>query len=215
MISILIPIYNGIEFLNEAVESVLNQTFKKWEIIIGINGHPENSDVFKTAKKFESDKIKVYDLIGVKGKCNALNKMLEYCCYDWISLLDVDDKWLPDKLEMQLPYMKSFDVIGTRCEYFGEKKGIPFIPVGDISLFNFFLVNPVINSSCLLKKELCYWDPECFTGVEDYNLWLLLRKHNKKFFNVNKICVLHRIHAKSAFNNDNSQYVSALLSKYK
>ena len=76
MISILMPIYNGIEFINESVKSVLNQTYKDWELIIGINGHPENSDVFKIAKQFETcDKIKVYDLIGVKGKSNALNKI--------------------------------------------------------------------------------------------------------------------------------------------
>jgi len=213
MISILIPIYNGIEFLNEAMESILNQTFKEWEVIIGVNGHPPNSDVFKTAKTFESEKVKVFDLVNVKGKPKALNKMLEYCNYDWISLLDVDDKWLPDKLDMQIPYMKDFDVIGTCCKYFEGRNVSPPLPVGDISTFNFFLVNPIINSSCLLKKELCYWDPECL--VEDYNLWLILRKQNKKFFNVNKVCVLHRIHATSAFNNSNSRYVKSLLLKHK
>jgi len=114
---------------------------------------------------------------------------------------------------MQIPYMKDFDVIGTRCKYFGGKTTIPPIPLGDISTFNFFLVNPIINSSCLLKKELCYWEPECI--LEDYDLWLLLRKQNRKFFNVNKICVLHRIHAASAFNNINSQYVKSLLIKHK
>ena len=214
MISILIPIYNGIEFLNEAIESVLNQTFNEWEVIIGVNGHPPNSDVFKTAKTFESDKVNVFDLMNVKGKPNALNKMLEYCNYNWISLLDVDDKWLPDKLEMQIPYMKDFDIIGTRCKYFEGGNVSPPLPVGDISTFNFFLVNPIINSSCLLKKELCYWDPKN-NFLNDYDLWLLLRKQNKKFFNVNKICVLHRIHAESAFNNSNSKYVKSLLLKHK
>ena len=48
MISILMPIYNGIEFINESVSSIILQTFGEWELIIGINGHPENSEVFKT-----------------------------------------------------------------------------------------------------------------------------------------------------------------------
>ena len=73
MISILIPIYNGIEFLHEAIGSIQNQTFKEWEIIIGINGYPANSAVFKIAKKFESKNIRVYDLLNIKGKANALN----------------------------------------------------------------------------------------------------------------------------------------------
>ena len=215
MISILIPIYNGIEFLHEAIVSIQNQTFKEWEIIIGINGYPANSAVFKIAKKFESKNIRVYDLLNIKGKANALNKMLEYCSYDWISLLDVDDKWLPQKLEVQLPYMKDFDVIGTSCEYFGGRTGSPSIPYGDISNYDFKKENPIINSSCLLKKNLCYWDPECFIGLEDYNLWLILRKQNKKFFNVNKVRVLHRIHKESAFNNINAKNVNALLEKHR
>ena len=41
MISILMPIYNGIEYINESVSSVLDQTYGDWELIIGINGHPE------------------------------------------------------------------------------------------------------------------------------------------------------------------------------
>ena len=56
MISILIPIYNGIEFIEESVSSVLNQTYEQWELLIGINGHPENSDIYKIAKEYEKKK---------------------------------------------------------------------------------------------------------------------------------------------------------------
>ena len=65
MISILIPIYNGIEFIDESVTSVLEQTYTQWELLIAINGHPQNSEVYKIAKKFEekSNKIKVCKFI--------------------------------------------------------------------------------------------------------------------------------------------------------
>ena len=49
MISILIPVYNGIEFINESVTSVLEQTFEDWELIIAINGHPQNSNEYQIA----------------------------------------------------------------------------------------------------------------------------------------------------------------------
>ena len=52
MISILIPIYNGIEFIDESVNSVINQFFTDWELLIGINGYPKNSEVYKIAKKY-------------------------------------------------------------------------------------------------------------------------------------------------------------------
>ena len=154
------PIYNGIEYIEQSVSSIKNQSYTNWELIIGINGHPKDSDIFKKAKSYENEKIKIYDMIDVKGKSMALNKMLDYCNYDWISLLDVDDEWLQTKLEKQVPYMNRYDVIGTKCRYFGDMNHEASIPVNDISLFNFLNVNPIINSSCLLKKELCYWDEQ-------------------------------------------------------
>ena len=73
MISILIPIYNGIEFIEESVSSVLNQTYDKWELLIGVNGHAKNSDVFQKAKEYEkkSNKIRVFDFYDIKGKSNT------------------------------------------------------------------------------------------------------------------------------------------------
>ena len=204
MISILMPIYNGIEFIDESVNSIINQKYTNWELIIGINGHPPNSDVYNIAKKYESDKIKVIDMVNTKGKAATLNNMLMYCTYNWISLLDVDDIWQPNKLQSQIPYMNKYDVIGTQCQYFGDRTDIPYIPLGDISTFNFKQVNPIINSSCLVRKELCLWNTKLI-GIEDYNLWLELRNQNKRFYNVNSIEVLHRVHINSAFNYDNTK----------
>ena len=53
MISILMPIYNGIQFIEESVSSIKCQTYKDWELIIGINGHEKNSDVYNIAKKYD------------------------------------------------------------------------------------------------------------------------------------------------------------------
>jgi len=216
MISILMPIYNGIEFIGESVPTILYQTYKEWELIIGINGHPKGSEVYKEAKKWEEkdNRIKVYDFYEIKGKAETLNVMIKYCKFKWISLLDVDDKWLPKKLESQYPFTFHSDVIGTQCKYFGDLNTIPNIPIGYLSYFNFFNFNPIINSSCLLKKELCKWDGK-WNGVEDYDLWLKLWKEGKRFYNVNEIQVLHRIHNDSAFNaKGNNLKVNALKEKY-
>jgi teichuronic acid biosynthesis glycosyltransferase TuaG len=215
MISILMPIYNGIEFIDESVTSIKKQTFKEWELIIGINGHPLDSEVYKKAKKYENGRIKVIELYPIKGKSAALNTMLEHCQYNWIALLDVDDIWLPAKLQSQIPYMSVYDVIGTQCNYFGEMKGSPNIPEGDISNYDFFRINPIINSSCLVKKGLCNWRRE-WEGIEDYDMWLRLWKNNKKFYNIPSSLVMHRIHRDSAFNaKGNDLQVHKLLEKHR
>jgi len=217
MISILMPIYNGIEFIDVSVSSILQQTYADWELIIGINGHPEGSIVYDKAKEFEkqSGKIHVYDFHKLKGKSVTLNEMVKLCKYEWISLLDVDDKWLPEKLEKQVPYMGTHDVIGTQCQYFGDMNILPKIPLEDLSGLDFRKVNPIINSSCLIKKSVAYWD-KLFDGVEDYELWLKLWTQKKSFFNVPDVLVLHRIHRDSAFNaKGNNNKLGKLLELYK
>jgi glycosyltransferase involved in cell wall biosynthesis len=212
------PIYNGIEFIEESVNSIIEQTFMEWELVIGINGHPENSEVYNIAKKYTNidSRIKVYDLYTIKGKSNALNKMLEFCNYNYIALLDVDDIWHNKKLEIQTKFIENYDVIGSNCVLFGDIQGIvPTIPQYDFSNFDFFQVNPIINSSAIIKKELCYWNKE-YDGVEDYDLWITLRKRNKKFYNCPEILVKHRIHRASAFNSKgNGKKVPQLLERHK
>ena len=212
------PIYNGIEFMNESVISIINQTVKDWELIVGINGHPENSEVFKIAKKYEEfdQRIRVYDLLYVKGKANALNEMIKLTQYNYIALLDVDDIWHCKKLEIQSRFMNKYDVVGSNCVWFGDIEGyIPKIPIYDISNFNFTEVNPIINSSSIIKKELCHWNDN-WNGVEDYDLWIRLRKLNKRFYNCLEILVKHRIHKESAFNSkgNNNNKVPQLLKSH-
>jgi glycosyltransferase involved in cell wall biosynthesis len=215
MISILMPIYNGIEFIEESVSSILTQTYDQWELIIGVNGHPENSDVYKIAKEYEkkNGKIRVFDFNKTKGKSHTLNAMIQFCKYDYIALLDVDDIWHVDKLKIQSQLLNHFDVIGSNCVWFGDRPGvIPTIPVGDISNYDFSLVNPIINSSSIIRKNLCYWNEN---GIEDYDLWLRLRKAGKRFYNCKEILVKHRIHNASAFNaKGNNNKVEDLLKNH-
>jgi len=195
------PIYNGIEFIEESVSSILDQTYTSWELIIGINGHPQNSDVYQVAKDYEkrNNKIVVLDFFEIRGKANTLNEMLKFCKYDYVAILDVDDIWHPEKLQIQSQILEKYDVIGSNCIWFGDKPGIiPTIPLGDISNYDFKLVNPIINSSSVIRKSLCYWNEN---GIEDYDLWLRLRKQGCKFYNFKEILVKHRIHAASAFNS--------------
>lgn len=217
-ISILIPLYNGVEFLEESLKSVFYQTYKNWEVIIGINGIPRNSPIidiidtiinlmfenyeFKNKDDGPRRKVRIiyYD---TKGKPATLNKMILDCSpsSSYISILDVDDYWLPKKLEKQIPFLDLFDVIGTKCQYFGGLSHSPNIPTGNLSNYDFFINgNPIINSSALIRKEDAYWNENEY--LEDYDLWLQLSKKKKKFFNVNEILVMHRIHPDSYFNSN-------------
>lgn len=216
------PIYNGIEYIDESVGSIISQTYDNWKLIIGVNGHPSDSQVFQRASVFEtnnrSDKVQVLDLHKIKGKSNALNEMMKYVNNDtsYIALLDVDDIWEKKKLETQIPFLNKFDVIGTKCIYIGGLDGfVPNIATEDISNIDFLQGNPLINSSSLIRKSLCLWNPY-WDGLEDYDLWIRLQKNGASFYNCPDILVKHRIHTESAFNSKGNQYkVHQLLQQYR
>lgn len=220
-VSVLIPLYNGVEFLEEAILSVMAQTCKDWEMIIGINGHPEGSSVEVQANdivtRHNADgmfdvRVIYYD---TKGKSETLNTMVTDARHDHIALLDADDVWLPRKLEKQMPFLQQYDVVGTQCIYFGDKTDVPRIPFGDISGHNIFNFNPVINSSSIIRKDLAYWDKNETRGIEDYDLWFKLFYEKKRFYNHNEVLCKHRIHKASSFNNSNYNYVDELKQKWR
>lgn len=217
-ISILIPVYNGIEFLNQSLSSVIRQTYKDWEVIIGINGVSPNSIVHEKAIEIvrELNKDNRYDIrviyYDTKGKPATLNKMVSDSKNSYIAILDVDDIWIDVKLEKQLNYLDVYDVVGTGCRYFGDCDHYPNLPYGDLRYFNFLQFNPIINSSAIIRKECAYWNEDEF--LEDYDLWLRLIQEKKKFFNYHDYLVLHRIHKDSNFNGKNHLCVEELKKKW-
>lgn len=215
-ISILIPIYNGIEYLEQSLSSVIRQTYPNWEVIIGINGVSSNSIVHEKAIEVVKEMNKNFDIrvihYDTTGKPATLNKMVCDSKYPYIAILDVDDIWINDKLEKQLKYLDVYDVVGTGCRYFGDYDHYPNLPYGDLRYFNFLQFNPIINSSAIIRKDCAYWNENEF--LEDYDLWLRLFSEKKKFYNVNDYLVLHRIHKDSCFNGTNHLHLENLKNKW-
>ena len=207
VISIIVPMYNGIEFLEECVTSVIAQTFTDWEMLIGVNGHGDGGEVGRLAHTIATldPRITVYLQSSLHGKVESSNDLVAKSKGDWICMLDCDDKWEPTKLEKQyrasIMEAKDAVVIGTFCQYFGERSGGPTLPTGYIDPAVLEEYNPMINSSAMIKKEYCLWkyDDINYT-MEDYSLWMDICLQGKKLYNVPECLTWHRIHSTSAFN---------------
>jgi teichuronic acid biosynthesis glycosyltransferase TuaG len=211
MISILMPLYNGIEFLDDSITSVIGQTYNDWELLIGVNGHTEQeyNDILNIIKPYNDERI-IAHFYSFLGKSKALNELVKSAKYNYICLLDVDDYWRPAKLEKQLPYIEKYDVVGSNSEYFGSQYGSPQIFLGKLTEKMFSYQNPIINSAVMFKKVDANWDEE-WEGLDDYNLWIELLKQNKTFYNVPGVLINHRIHKKSHFNHVNRELNNKLL----
>jgi glycosyltransferase involved in cell wall biosynthesis len=213
-VSIIMPLFNGFEFLKRSIESIKSQTYPFWELIIGINGHDENSyEYIETLLKYQHITDNGYGSVYVirydqKGKVETSNKMINECKFDTICILNVDDYWSSDKLEKQIEVWKlnKYDVVGTFCRYFGDKDISPPVPAGELNNNLLFNGNVIINSSAMLKKCDAKWTDR-FTGLDDYDMWFRLAYEDKKFYNIPEI--LTYIHKQSAFNSNNN-YVKSL-----
>jgi len=206
MISILLAIYNGEKYLRNSIDSILNQTFKDWELLIGFNGTTDSSK--EIIKEYKDTRIKTFDYGEDKGKGKTLNKLIKESQYDWCAIQDDDDVWEKEKLKKQIKHISDYDVVGSFINYIDEKGfliGGPNLSSSHNEIKRRSLAgsNQIANQSAIFKKSAVNsiggWN-ENIEGIEDYDLWLRLLRCEYKFFNVPEYLCFHRLHNKSNFN---------------
>ena len=115
-ISIIIPTYNNEKFISEAIQSVLKQTFKNFELIIVNNGSKDNT--LKLIRELANldKRIKILNLRKNIGMANALNKGINYCKADYVARMDGDDVMYKNRIEEQVKYInKHKNVVVLSC----------------------------------------------------------------------------------------------------
>lgn len=127
LVSIIMPSYNTADFIGMTIESVLNQTYENWELLIVDDCSKDNTDA--VVKKYDDERI-----IYLKNKMNSgaavsRNKALKSANGKWIAFLDSDDLWYPTKLEEQIKFMEKnnylFSYTGYReVDESGRENGI-------------------------------------------------------------------------------------------
>jgi len=113
LVSVVIPFYSGINWLKEAINSVLNQTYMNIEVLVINDGSLEN--VEDLAKEYDSS-IKIINKEN-GGPASARNMGIEIASGKYIAFLDSDDLWLPDKLLKQISYMESKNYVWSQHSY--------------------------------------------------------------------------------------------------
>lgn len=113
-VSVIIPFYNGVEWLCEAVQSVLEQTYDNIEIIVVNDGSPE--DITSFLDKY-GDKI-IYRYQENQGAAVARNLGMSVATGDYLAYEDADDIWLPTKLEKQISFMEKNSLMWSHTGYY-------------------------------------------------------------------------------------------------
>ena len=184
LVSIIMNCFNGEKYLKYAIDSIISQTYKNWEIIFWDNRSNDNSkNIFKS---YNDDRLKYFcsdyhEKILYKAKNHAVRKANG----EFIAFLDVDDWWLPEKLEKQIPLFEDQKVglvYGNAWQFFEKnnkkkiyKKGT--LPTGNI--LNELMKNYVISSpTYVIRKKslnsLEYFFNDNFHIIGDFDICLRL-----------------------------------------
>jgi len=160
LISVMICCYNSEKYLSETIDSIINQSYKNWEIIAINDGSSDNTE--KIIQNYIKKGIPIiYHYQKNKGFANARNKAIELANADWIAIIDHDDICLQGRLETQVQDIN----YNSNCSlFFGDS--IHFLDNGSIVRKQFDSVIPYEfdlregNATNMLIRHGCFIDSE-------------------------------------------------------
>lgn len=210
------PAYNAERTIAESIESVLEQDYEDWELIIVNDG--SNDRTLQIIKEYllKDNKIKLINLNENKGLPNARNEGIKLSIGKYIAFLDSDDIWLKNKLTIQLNYHqknKHIKISHTGFKMFNENGDVkrPFRFISDFvyknegDLFSQFLYKNVVGILTViierdLLNEVGGFDTNLW-GLEDQDLWIRISQKNVYFGYVNRQLSLYRISNEGMMKN--------------
>jgi hypothetical protein len=149
--------HNTDKAFDDSITSIINQTYKEWELKIVLYNINENDACFIQNYKDIDDRIDIIKYF--ENELNTPSKALikvasDECKYNHIAVLFINDVWFTNKLELEVNTLLKYtriDVLGSESIYENQKSGIP---EGELYKFNIFKVNPFVNSSVVIKKNI-------------------------------------------------------------
>ncbi|MFH2013294.1 MAG: glycosyltransferase [Pseudomonadota bacterium] len=178
-ISVIIPTYNRANFIEEAIESVLSQSYKDFELIVVDDGSTDETG--KLVQRYGERIFYIYQ--NKKGVSHARNTGIKNSSGEYIAFLDSDDKWLPDKLATQMDFFThNPDALICHTEEIWFRNNARVNPMKKHRKYSGMIFDKVLPlciispSSVMLRREIFFdkigFFDENLPACEDYDLWL-------------------------------------------
>lgn len=180
IVSVVMPVYNCEKYLREAIESILSQTFKDFELIIVVGSSTDSTDLILESYLEKDNRIKVFHQ-EAEGLVAALNMGCLQAKGQYIARMDADDRCLQQRLERQVRYMEThpeIGILGTWAWYIDETgrqvDSARMLINPRLIEFHLYFANCIIHSSVIMRREILetlgFYNPEAL-HAEDYELW--------------------------------------------
>lgn len=206
LVSIITPCYNSADFIVPTLHSVLEQTYKNWELIVIDDCSKDNTCKIIEGFVQQNHNIKLIKLSQNGGVANARNVGLEHAKGKYVAFLDSDDIWLKEKLAKQVTYMEGQNLPMTFCAYnrIDEEGNIISRKIeapGSVNYRQLLSHNVIIFSTSLTLRSAIGDLKFKKAGHEDWIFWLDLFKKNISGYGINEALVLYRIRKGSVSAN--------------
>lgn len=202
-ISVLMPVYNTPEdFLRDAIESILNQTYKDFEFVIVNDGSTNNAE--EVIFSYKDSRIKYIKNEQNMGLIKTLNRGLDNATGEYVARFDSDDISLPNRLEIQAKFLDKnpqVGVVGSRYESFPKKRISDELTDSKLIKESLLVVsNQIGHPTVMFRKNILdenniRYDEKALY-VEDYKIWLDLIDKTE-FSNIEEILLKYRRHGGS------------------
>ena len=197
--SVIMPAYNCEKYIAEAIESVIKQTYKNWELIIVNDASTDDTEKIIKSYQEKDKRIKLISLTENQGVANARNTAIQNAKGRYIAFLDADDIWQKNKLQKQIQILNNSntDISYTAYLMIDEAgQTIKERSIKEILKINDLLKeNSIIFSSVVCKKESIKnkrFKKEWYH--EDYVFLLDLVKEDKIFKGIDESLMQYRVH---------------------
>ncbi len=226
LVTVIIPTYNYAEYVREAVESVIGQTYRPIEIIVVDDGSQDNTRE-ELAGFINAGQIR-YIYQDNRGLAAARNTGLRSAGGEYISFLDSDDLIDEKKIEVQAGYLEQHPEYGVTFSDFRFFKGNdrsslikpPVHHSGELTLRDFIRGNFIPVHSTLVRQDLFkragYFD-ESLRECEDSDLWIRAMIAGIRFFYIDKVLAYYRLHGRQMVGSPVRLYKTLIevISRYK
>lgn len=212
-ISVGIPVYNQGEYLAQAIESVLHQTIKPFEIIVCNDGSKDNS--LQVAKSYESQGVKVVNQVN-KGLSSARNTLIMNSSGSYFLPLDADDMMMGNCIERvtQVIEQTRADIVAPSFKEFGISNNS--VILGSNPTLEEFKTGNRIGYFSAIKRttllEVGGYNPKMTYGWEDWDLWIDLLKRGNKLVTIPETLILYRVKSNSMYT-DSLKHSESLLTQ--
>jgi len=213
-VSVLLPVYNTPEdFLRQAVESILNQTFQDFELLI-VND-ASTTDVEKVISSYSDPRIKYFKNKTNLGISGTRNILLDKAQGKYLAVMDHDDVSLPERLAREVDFLDrhpNVGVVSCQAKVIGTPAIISYpetnAQIESKLLFDDCIIHPaaLIRHSVLKENRIRY--EEEFTPAEDYALWCRLLGKTE-FHNLSEILFMYRDHPGNTSHRRSGQMARA------